>query len=360
MFKWGIIGTGVVSNAFASGIKACNVQASVTSVYSRNKKSSHNFASSFNVKNIASNIEDLCNSGIDAVYIATPPKFHEKHAIECINLGIPVLIEKPFAYDSLAALRICDAAKEKNIFCMEGLWTRFLPLISELKNLINSGVLGELRFFKGDFMNANFPSKEVSQFDPKKGGGALMYRGVYALSLAQYFMGSFQKVSSIVNIGDTGVDDDCSINIQHVNGSISNIRASLRVNGENDLELHGTKGMIYVKGPIMRPQYANMKLYKPSNSNHPVKYGRLHFFKNTNFAQKLIQFKNHNKVFNVTQGGKKITKYYKGNGFSHEIEAFMQGVKDSSLESEIMPLSDTLEIMKTMDCLRNSWNTLEN
>lgn len=359
MFKWGIVGTGLVSSAFVNGVKGCSSDAAVAAVYSKNNASSKKFASSFNIKKVASNFEELCSLNLDAVYIATPPKYHEKYAIGCIKSGLPVLIEKPFAYDSMAAMRICNAAKENNVFCMEGLWTRFLPLISEVKKFISNGDLGELKFFRGEFMNANITSTESSLFDLHKGGGALMYRGVYPLSLAQYFMGSIEKVSSIASIGSTGVDEDCSINIMHTNGAISNVRASLTVSGENNFEVHGTRGKICIKGPIMRPKFATISYYEPSKISRFNPKNKFDSLKSSDFVQKIKQFKDHNSLFGCISRGKKITKYYKGNGFTHEIDEFMQGVFNGKLESKIMPLDESIEIMKIIDDLRNSWSALD-
>jgi len=359
MFKWGIIGTGLVSRAFIVGVNGCTSSVSVISVYSKKKESSEHFARDFGIEFVADSVEELCASGIDAVYIATPPKYHEEYALACISLGLPILVEKPFAYDSRAALRIINAANERGVFCMEGLWTRFLPLISEVKTLVNSGLLGDLRSFRGDFMAANVPDLEVSQFDPAKGGGALMYRGIYPLSLAQYLMGSIDNVSSMASIGDTGVDEDCSLCVRHSGGAISTIRASLRVGGRSDFEIHGTHGRVYVKGPIMRPHIAYVSFSKPLKGKALGKRGRLDAIRGSGFFQKVKQMVTRLPYFSRYPGETEIAHYYRGNGFTHEIEAFMSGVSSGLLESEVMPLDDTLEMMKLMDNLRASWLTLE-
>ena len=134
MFKWGIVGTGLVSSAFVNGVKGCSSDAAVAAVYSKNNASSKKFASSFNIKKVASNFEELCSLNLDAVYIATPPKYHEKYAIGCIKSGLPVLIEKPFAYDSMAAMRICNAAKENNLHL-----GRLTQNIKEAKKFVKEG-----------------------------------------------------------------------------------------------------------------------------------------------------------------------------------------------------------------------------
>lgn len=352
MFRWGIIGVGLVSGAFALGVDGSMPKSSVVSVYSRTRKSSEQFAKAFGVSFVADSVQELCASGIDGVYIATPPKYHESYSLACIQAGLPILVEKPFAYDSPSALRIINAAKENGVFCMEGLWTRFLPLISEVKTLVDSGVLGELRSFRGDFMGANAPDLEVSQFDPAKGGGALMYRGIYPASLAQYFMGPIGSVSSAVNLGETGVDEDCSLLFQHVDGAISTIRASLRAGGRNDFEINGTHGRVFVKGPIMRPHIAYVALEKPRHGRALATGGRIAVIKGSGLAQRAKQVVTGMPLFSRYPGERKIVKYYSGNGFTHEVEAFIGGVSAGLLESEVMPLCDTLDMMKVIDDVR--------
>ena len=131
-FSWGVLGTGPVSRNFLLGLRFCSEQASVTVVASRNRSNAERFAADFGVPVVAATYEDAAVAPhIDAVYIATPPSEHESHALAAIAAGKPVLIEKPFAMDATSAARIIDLAQKKHVFCMEAMWTRFLPLISE-------------------------------------------------------------------------------------------------------------------------------------------------------------------------------------------------------------------------------------
>ncbi|MDB0034852.1 Gfo/Idh/MocA family oxidoreductase [Amylibacter sp.] len=357
MFKWGIIGVGQVSKAFVVGVNASGPNVSVFSVYSRRLEASYDFAEEFNICHVAESVEQLCKSGVDAVYIATPPKYHEEFALVCISFNLHVLIEKPFATNSSGAQRIITAARSKGVFCMEGLWTRFLPLISEIKSLVKNGTIGEIKSFRGEFMAANVPDLKVSQFDPSKGGGALMYRGVYPLSLAQYFLGSIESFKSVVNVGDTGVDEDCALSLRHSSGAISSIRASLRVNGRNDFEINGTLGRINIKGPIIRPNVAFLTLYSPRQGRASNKAGKLDAFRSSILVQNIKQTVDHLLFRNVTYGEKPLIRKYYGNGFVHEIQEFIASVNSGQLESEIMPLNDTLEIVKLMEDLTNEWRT---
>ena len=131
LFRWGVLGTGPVSRNFLLGLRACAERTSVTVVASRNRSNAERFAADFGVPIVAASYEAAAAAPqIDALYIATPPSEHESHALAGIAAGKPVLIEKPFAMDATSAARIIEAARGKRVFCMEAMWTRFLPLIS--------------------------------------------------------------------------------------------------------------------------------------------------------------------------------------------------------------------------------------
>jgi predicted dehydrogenase len=258
-FRWGILGTGAVSQSFVLGLQACVNPARVTMIASRRRPIAERFAADFSIPQVAASFEDAAASpDVDALYIATPPSVHEAHALAAIAAGKPVLLEKPFAMDAAAAARIIRAARERGVFCMEGMWTRFQPLISAARARIAAGDIGEVRAFRGEFCGASRPDPTVSNFDPARGGGALMHKGVYAVSLARLFLGPVTEVSAMGRVGSTGVDEDCALVLRHEAGSISTIRASNRTTGANDVLIYGTKGLLHLQSPIARPPAARI------------------------------------------------------------------------------------------------------
>ncbi|MEL6196601.1 MAG: Gfo/Idh/MocA family oxidoreductase, partial [Pseudomonadota bacterium] len=252
-FRWAVLGTGAVSRRFVLGLRACERPAEVAVVAGRDAEAARRFARSLGIARHAESYEAAAgDDGVDAVYVATPPSLHEAHAMAAINAGRPVLIEKPMAMDAAGAARIAELAQRRGIFCMEAMWTRFLPALRRATEMAAEGVLGELRGFHGGFFGALTPDPAVSQFDPARGGGALMHRGVYAVSLARRFLGPVVKVDAVARIGATGVDEDCALMLTHATGAVSSIEASLVTNAPSEAVLRGTEGTLRL-APIYRP-----------------------------------------------------------------------------------------------------------
>jgi len=354
-FRWGVLGTGPVSRHFLLGLRACGEPAAVSVVASRDRSNAERFATDFGVGIVAEDYEAAAASPeIDALYIATPPSCHASHALAGISAGKPVLIEKPFAMDAPAAARIIEAARAKGVFCMEAMWTRFLPLIGAARERIAAGELGEIRAFRGDFLAANRPDIAVSAFDPGRGGGALMHRGVYPLSLARLFLGPIEDVHAMASVGSTGVDEDCSLVLRHRAGAISTIRASLRTMGVNDVTIHGTTGAIRLESPIFRPFAARLTRFQ-ANSGESRDAGRFERLRGGDLAQGLKQRADGLIQVLGLGSGTRFTGHFRGNGFHYEAEALMQAVRAGALESEVMPLDESLEIMRVIDTARAAW-----
>jgi predicted dehydrogenase len=356
-FRWGILGAGEVSQSFLLGLRACSRPACVVVVASRTRASAERFAADFGVPVVASSYEEAAASAdADALYIATPPSAHEAHALAGIAAGKPVLIEKPFAMDAAAAARIVRAARERRVFCMEGMWTRFQPLIEAVREKLAAGEIGDLRAFRGEFCGPNRPDASVSNFDPARGGGALMHKGVYAVSLARLFLGPVAEVSAMARIGSTGVDEDCALMLTHEAGSISTIRASNRTMGSNDVLIYGTKGLLHVMSPIARPTAARITVHPESSGGGGHRsMGKLQRQLAAGLGQGLKQRANLVIRALRSAAGKPVAGYYRGNGFNYEADALMAAVGAGATESALMPLEETLEIMTIIDKARAAW-----
>ncbi|MBL8660651.1 MAG: Gfo/Idh/MocA family oxidoreductase [Rhodospirillales bacterium] len=356
-FRWGILGTGSVSQAFLLGLQACSTPAAATVVASRTRSNAERFAKDFGVPVVASSYEAAAaSSDVDALYIATPPSAHETHALAGIAAGKPVLIEKPIALDAPAAARIIQAARANGVFCVEGMWTRFQPLIRAAHARLVAGEIGEVRAFRGEFCGPSRPDVSLSNFDPARGGGTLMHKGVYAASLARLFLGPVTEVSSMARIGSTGVDEDCALVLRHEDGSISTIRASNRTTGSNDVLIYGTKGLLHLLSPIARPPAARFT-YHPENTGAGGNktMGKLQRRLAAGLGQNLKQRADPVIRALRSASGKAVIGHYRGNGFSHEADALMQGVAAGATESELMPLDQSLEIMAIIDKAKANW-----
>lgn len=355
-----MLGTSAVSRDFLLSLKACGGRAAVSVVASRSRANAERFATNYGVPVVADSYEAAAASAeVDALYIATPPSTHEEYALAGIAAGKPVLLEKPFAADAASAARIIVAARAKKVFCMEGMWTRFQPLMAAVRGRLAAGDIGEIRAFRGEFCGPSRPDPAVSSFDPARGGGALMQKGVYAVSLARLFLGPIKDVTATARIGETGVDEDCALVLRHGSGAISMVRASNRTMGSNDVMIYGTKGILHIKSPIFRPPAARIACFPVSSGGgkpgKPGKPGKLRLLLAGGLGQGLKQRANDAIRALRAVKAKRVTSYYTGNGFQYEAEALMQAVAAGAIESDMMPLDESLEIMTIVDKARADW-----
>ena len=355
--RWAVLGTGYVSRKFVLGLRALGRLPEVTVVASRDIDRARRFAADFNVATATCDYEAaVASADVDVVYVATPPSVHCAHALLAIAHGKAVLVEKPFAMNGAEARRIAEAARAGGVFCMEAMWSRFQPLTQAIKSRLANGELGELRGFHGSFFGASLPDPSVSLFQPEKGGGALMGRGVYPVSLARYFLGRVVNVESSAWIGETGVDEECALLLTHESGALSTIRASVRTNGRNDGHVFGTGGTIWIREPIYRPFSAEIS-HTVVRGGGDSGGGRLERIKEGGMAQGMQQ-RAHGLVRWLRSARlNNLNAYYAGNGYHYEAEAVMRAIGEGKTESLVMPLDESIEVMDVIDAARSSWVT---
>jgi predicted dehydrogenase len=343
--RWAILGTGVVSRKFVLGLRVLGPAARVTAVASRDPARAQDFARSFAIPFAAPGYaEAVARDDVDAVYVATPPSEHEAHAMLAIAAGKAVLVEKPFALDAGAAARITQAAEAAGVFCMEAMWTRFLPLMETVRGLVAQGALGQLRSLQGSFMGSDLPGTGASLFDPARGGGALMHRGVYPLSLARHLLGPIAGVTALGRRGETGVDEDCSVILRHAGGALTTLTASLRSPGPNDLVLAGTRGLLVLEAPVYRPHRARLTIVTPRDGSRQGG-GRLEGLRESGAAQRVAQMLSR-------EGGRVIRRPYAGNGYHYEAAEVARCLAAGQTVSALMPPAESVEIMAAIDAAR--------
>jgi predicted dehydrogenase len=350
MFRWGILGTGTVARKFVLGLAAASDMRAVV-VASRSAVNARTFARDLGVATAAETYEAAAAADADAFYIATPPSEHARHALPCLARGKPVLIEKPFAASAADARAIIAAAAAANTFCMEAMWTRFLPLTRRLKALVAEGVLGEPRAMAGAFCGADVPSASKNLFNPALGGGALLHRGVYPLSLASHLFGPIAEVTGAARFGETGVDEDVALAVRHVNGALATVRASLRTTAPLDLVVSGTAGEVVVAPPIYRPFRMTLSPVQPRKGDGgggKAGGGRFETLKEGALLQGAQQ--RLSGVVGLLRGrGKAFTEPYAGNGYHYQAEELRQAVASGQLESTVMPLAESLALVEMME-----------
>ncbi|MFT6073165.1 MAG: putative dehydrogenase [Yoonia sp.] len=348
-FRWAILGTGAVARKFVLDLRQLGGQTVAQVVASRDPDNARSFAKTLGLPDVAPDYAAAVQARVDAVYIATPPSLHEAHALLAFAAGRPVLIEKPIAEDAAAARRIAEAAQAAGVFCMEAMWTRFQPLLGAVRAEIEAGTLGEIRGFEGRFMAANVPAA-TSLFDPAQGGGALMHRGVYPLSLARFLLGPVAQIQSFATTGQHGVDEDSVVLLRHETGPLTSLRSSLRAAGPNGCTVYGTQATLYLDGPVWRPTGARIR------QTNPIKPGgtgarRFEALRESGLGLRLSVALGWTRAA-LGRGETRLKTPFSGNGYHYQAQAVMQAVAAGQTEDPRMPLAQSIEIMEIIDQIR--------
>lgn len=346
-FRWGILGTGYVARKFALGLRAAR-EMGVGAVASRSGGNARAFASALKVPAAFASYEAAVREAdVDAFYIATPPTTHRDLALMCIRAGKPVLVEKPFAENADAAGEIIEAARATKVFCMEAMWTRFLPAVAKVKALIEAGALGDIHLMTGSFGLAETEGPQNALFDPALGGGALLDRAVYPLSLAFHLMGAPSGVTGETTMTARGVDAQAALTLRYPNGALATLTASLRTAASNDFVIMGSKARIRIDGPIYRPSRIEITPVE-AMTRGAGGFSRSEAIKESGMVHGLYQRLSPL----MKRGTRTISAYYAGNGYHYEALEVMRCVRAGQSESALMPLDETQAILETIDMLR--------
>ena len=314
--NWGILATGGIAAAMAKGL-ARVPDAHLAAVGSRTKEAADKFGRRFNIPKRYGSYEDLAlDPEIDVVYVSTPHNLHFENCLMLIREGKAVLCEKPFTINAPQAAEVISLARKKKSFIMEAMWTRFLPAVVKVREILLNGLLGEIRMLFASFgFKAEFdPLHRL--FNPFLGGGALLDVGVYPVSFASMVFGQPSRMSSECHLGETGVDEQSAVLLRYGPGQMAVLAAAVRTEIPQDAYIIGTEGRLRVFSPWWQSQKLSLKFGKRE----------------------------------------KVLKYpFKGNGFSFEAEEVMACLREGRLESDIMPVDESLSIMETMDQIRAQW-----
>ncbi len=358
--RWGILGTGYVARQFAQGLSFLP-DAQLLAVGSRNLATAQVFAHLFQIPRTYEGYENLVNDpDIDIVYIATPHHRHKDDCLLCLEAGKAVLCEKPLTINAPAAREIIALARQKQLFCMEAMWMRFMPLIQKIETLINSGIIGEICILNADFGIPTQFDPENRHFNPQMGGGALLDRGVYGLSLAFQLLGPPSQVVSQASIGKTGVDEQSAILLGYPQGKLAILTATLCAYTSNEAVIVGTQGKIRIHEPFFRPHKLSIEKLPDSaslaSSSPSLKQKFLASAKRMPWLQRLYaQFQPYLSLL-IRPQAKEIVQPLDGNGYNYEAAEAMRCLRAGELESPTMPLDETLSIIETMDTIRRQWD----
>jgi predicted dehydrogenase len=353
--RWGILGTGYIAGEFAQGLQLVP-DAKLVAVGSRQLGTAQKFAERFKVPQAYGSYEALVNSDLDVIYIATPAGRHREDCLLCLNANKAVLCEKPFTVNAKQAREVIDLARSKQLFCMEAMWMRFMPLIQEVKTMIDQGAIGDICMLTADFSVPTTFDPQSRYYDPSLGGGVLLDRGIYALSLAFQLLGQPQQIVSQAAIADTQVDDQMAMILKYAQGQLAILSASFRTYSPNQAVIMGTRGRIHIHEPFYRPHKLTTVTKFPvtssqSSSGAGLKQTLTQAIKQNSLVRRLYY-----QLENLLKPAKTTLQPPAGNGYSYEAAEVVRCLQMEEKESKIMPLNETLQIIEAMDAMRHSWS----
>ncbi len=315
--RWGILGTGLIADIFSACLNEAP-QAKLIAVGSRDVQRAKEFGQRHNIPNCHGSYKDLAaDPDVDVVYVASPNPWHLEHSLLCMDQGKAVLCEKPFTMNAAEAEEMIRKAREKKVFLMEAMWTRFLPAMGRLRTMLADGVIGDVRLIEGRHgfrVNADLEKKWLT---PEVGGGALLSGGCYLVSFASMVFGPATSASGLAHFDTAGIDETSAWTQIHDKGRLASFSAAVRTNAPPEVVLFGEKGSIRVHAPFLKATRMTLRL--------------------------------------DGQDDKIIEDPVEGRGYHYEAIETMECMSQGRLESDVMPLDESLGIMKTMDELRQQW-----
>ncbi|MET0736584.1 MAG: Gfo/Idh/MocA family oxidoreductase [Microbacterium sp.] len=241
--RWGILGPGGIAHAFTKDLQT--VGSTVAAVGSRSQETADAFAAEYGIPNAHGSYADLvADPDVDIVYIATPHPFHAEQAILALEAGKHVLVEKPFTLNAAEAARVREVAAATGLLAMEAMWTRYLPHMVRIREIIASGALGDIRAVIADHTQkiSSDPAHRLNALE--LGGGALLDLGIYPISFAWDVLGAPTSITAAAHLGETGADAEIATIMTHASGALSTSISAAHSAGPNTAHVIGTEARI--------------------------------------------------------------------------------------------------------------------
>lgn len=314
--RWGIIGCGGIAHKFAKSMQVVDT-GDVVACASRTPGKAAAFASAQGLPAAFDNYEALVESPeVDAVYIATTHNYHHENIKLALEAGKAVLCEKPITVNTSEAREVAALARQKGLFLMEGMWTRFLPVIRKVRAWLDEGAIGEIRTLRADFCIDVIKDPKHRIYNPDLAGGALLDAGIYPVSMASFVMGEQpERVTALAHMGETNVDESTGALFGYENGQLALLSCSVNSGSANRLEIAGTQGRIEIPGNFLSADRAVLSPKKGDPVRHETPFKAEH-------------------------------------GFSFEIAAANTAIAGGQIEHDVIPLDESVAIMATMDRIR--------
>ena len=313
--RWGIMATGLIAELFVADL--IHVGLKVSAVGSRSLDKAQAFATKFGIANVHGSYEALVQDpDVDIIYVATPHPFHAEGAKIALEAGKHALVEKSFTLNAREAASIAALARKKNLVLLEAMWTRFLPHMRRIHEIIKAGTLGPLVSLHAEHRQF-LPTDPKHRLNaPELGGGALLDLGIYPVSFAFDILGAPTALSTAARFTKTGVDAEIAITMKHQGGAISTSVSALDCAGANEATIYGTRARIEIA----------TVWYIPTSFRVIDHEGNV-----------------------IEEFDKKVST----RGMQYQAYEMERLIKSGERSSNLMPLDQTVAIMQTLDDIRN-------
>lgn len=316
MFRIGIIGAGWIARKMCRAI-APFTDMEIYAIASRTLEKAEAFAAEHNIRKAYGSYEEMVSDpAVDLIYIATPHSHHYDHAMLALEHRKPVLVEKAFTANARQAEKLIETARSKGVFITEAIWTRYMPLSHKIKEIMESGIIGEPRVLTATLCYLMENKERIVSGDLC--GGALLDLGVYTLNFARMYFGTdIVKTVTNCHLGPSGMDMHESISLSFADGKMANLQSGALCLNDRQGIISGTEGYIRVD--------------------------------NINCPEVVEVYRNYELVQRYTKDDDMV------NGYEYQVIECRRCIEEKLLESPMMPHEETISIMKQMDDLRKEW-----
>ena len=312
--KWGILSTGWIAHKFVTALQLAE-NCEVYAVGSRNHESAKKFASEFNIPKVYGSYEELVQDAeVDVIYIATPHNLHLENTLLALNHNKNVLCEKPMGVNEQEVAILIEKAKEKNLFLMEAMWSRFLPNIIKTKELVASGEIGDVKFMKASFCIKSSEGQKSRHFNIDLCGGTTLDIGIYNIFLSLLLLGKPKASFAVAGLNSQGCDTNSNYVFKYADDTLVVMCSSFLAESPVIAEIHGTKGKIELEHMWFCP--GSVKLTNNDGIEH---------------------------VFDFD---------VKGTGYELEAEEVASCILSGKNQSDLWGWEHSLELIRVMDSIR--------
>ncbi len=311
--RFGILATGKIARGFVANL-ALLAEVEVAAVGSRSLESAQEFAASYAVPTAHGDYRSLVEDpDVDVVYVASPHALHREHVLMALDAGKAVLCEKALTLTADEAAELVAVARERQLFLMEAMWMRCIPLVRRLQQLVASGAIGTVQQVRADlgFRVERPPTDRL--LDPALGGGALLDMGVYPLTFAHLFLGEPSHVAASATLSESGIDLNVGIVQSYASGAVAALTASMTGHSPRNATIATDRGLLEL----------------PSGFHHPT-----------------------SATWTSDAGTETLHEPLIGTGLAHEALEVVRCLRNGELESPLVPLDETVALMRQMDAVR--------